>query len=114
MRHGLLRKGIATAVATVALLGGAVMSAPSAGAVTNSKCNLDEPDHSWYKIATNNVNLRKGPATSYASLGQLTKGTTFTYYCTKTYPSPVWFYGKVTSGAHKGVTGWVRSDYVTY
>ncbi|MEU5393447.1 SH3 domain-containing protein [Streptomyces tibetensis] len=114
MRQGLLRYAIATTVAAVALFGGAMVTAPSAGAVTNPKCNLDEPDQTYYKIKTNNVNLRKGPATSYGSLGQLTKGTKFTYYCTKTYPTPVWWYGKVTSGAHKGVTGWVRSDYVTY
>ncbi|MFF7183789.1 SH3 domain-containing protein [Streptomyces sp. NPDC008222] len=113
MRQGLIRKGIATAVATVALLGGAAITAPSASAVTTAKCNLDEPDKDYYKIDTDRVNFRKGPGTGYTSLGLLTKGTKFTYYCTKTYPE-VWWYGKVTSGPHKGQTGWVYADYVTY
>ncbi|MFH9424251.1 SH3 domain-containing protein [Streptomyces sp. NPDC017529] len=113
MRQGLMRKGIATAVATVALFGGAVITAPTASAATHPKCNLDEPDANYYKIRGNGVNFRKGPSTKYGSYGLLSKGTKFTYYCTKTYPE-VWWYGKVTSGPHKGQKGWVRADFVTY
>ncbi|MFI0263084.1 SH3 domain-containing protein [Streptomyces sp. NPDC017056] len=85
----------------------------TASAVTHPKCNLDEPDANYYKIRGNGVNFRKGPSTKYGSYGLLSKGTKFTYYCTKTYPE-VWWYGKVTSGPHQGQKGWVRADFVTY
>jgi uncharacterized protein YraI len=95
---------IAAAAASAAvILGGAVLTAPTASAASLPKaCNLIVTQT---KEASAAVNLRSGPGTNYTSLGLLSKGTDFTEYCTKDYK---WSYGKVTSGANKGKKGWVK------
>ncbi|OEV09297.1 SH3 domain-containing protein [Streptomyces nanshensis] len=110
---------LAIAAAVPALLGGAIAVAPSAAAEEHSpvtvKRILDtESCHGKNKnmdISKNNVQLRKGPDTSYASKGSLRKGTNFRYYCTyRPGTLMAWYYGKVTSGYHSGTKGWVRED----
>ncbi|MET8982531.1 SH3 domain-containing protein [Streptomyces sp. NPDC004539] len=95
---------IATATASVAvLLGTTALTAPTASAASlPSQCNLVL---TLTKEASTSLNLRSGPGTSYTSLGILATGVKFTEYCTKDY---AWSYGKVTSGANKGKTGWVK------
>ncbi|KAK1182693.1 SH3 domain-containing protein [Streptomyces sp. NPDC000941] len=96
------RIGAAAASAAV-ILGGAVLTAPTASAASLPRaCNLIVTQT---KEASAAVNLRSGPGTNYTSLGLLSKGTDFTEYCTKDYK---WSYGKVTSGANKGKKGWVK------
>ncbi|MFF8932355.1 SH3 domain-containing protein [Streptomyces longwoodensis] len=98
------------ALAFVAAASTTLVAAPSASAVDSSAC-----DRPWYglngHITGNGVNLRNGPGTKYASKGQLSRGTTFYFYCFKTYGYETWDYLKVTSGANKGVKGWVNSRY---
>ncbi len=62
------------------------------------------------KTTDSNVNLRKGPGTSYDSLGQLEKGTILLVYSDSSYPS--WFEVWVESGVHDGKRGWVSRSYV--
>ncbi|MDX3382707.1 SH3 domain-containing protein [Streptomyces niveiscabiei] len=99
----IVRQIAATAAASAVILGGAFLTAPAASAASlPSACNLVVTQT---KEASTSVNLRSGPGTSYTSLGILATGVGFTEYCTKDY---VWSYGKVTSGANKGKTGWVK------
>lgn len=101
------RRIAAAAASTAVILGGAVLTAPTASAASlPSACNLIVTQT---KEAATSVNLRSGPGTSYTSLGILSTGTDFTEYCTKDYQ---WSYGKVTSGANKGKTGWVKYSYL--
>ncbi|KNE83351.1 SH3 domain-containing protein [Streptomyces xinghaiensis] len=107
----------AVAVASAALLaaGGATLTAaPSAAAVSiPSKCQ-----YQWYNPhkakTTTSVHLRTGPSTGYTSLGILSKGTKFTHYCVAYPNGSNWAWGKVTSGANAGKTGWVYYNYLTH
>lgn len=62
------------------------------------------------KTTSSNVNLRKGPGTSYASLGQLEKGTSLAVY--QVINSGDWWSVDVQSGTHKNKSGWVSMSYV--
>ncbi|MFF2206348.1 SH3 domain-containing protein [Streptomyces sp. NPDC058145] len=103
------RRGAVLAATTLALVGGALAIAPTASAVDSSGCNS-----AWYylngHINTNGVNLRSGPSTRYSSKGVLSKGTRTYIYCYRDSSKDAWDYIKVTSGANKGVKGWVRHD----
>ncbi|CAL9676920.1 hypothetical protein SUDANB105_07975 [Streptomyces sp. enrichment culture] len=104
------------AVASAAVLmaaGATLATAPTAAAVSiPSKCQYQWNTPHNAKTTTG-VNLRTGPSISYTSLGLLTKGTGFTHYCLA-YPNGTnWAWGKVTSGANKGKTGWVAYAYLT-
>ncbi|MER6367247.1 hypothetical protein ABT255_02515 [Streptomyces mirabilis] len=87
--------------------------APAAAAVGgNSRCTGDANFRG--KVDVRNVNLRKGPGTTYRSYGQLTKGARVYVDC---YRQPdiskaPWLYTKVNSGAHAGQHGWVRDDLI--
>ncbi|MFF2205891.1 hypothetical protein [Streptomyces sp. NPDC058145] len=102
----------ALAATTLVLAGGALATAPAASAADSSSCNS-----AWYglngHITANGVNLRSGPGTGYSVKGVLTKGTRTYMYCYKYTLSRAqpWDYIKVTSGANKGVKGWVREDF---
>ncbi|MDX2591278.1 hypothetical protein PV343_02935 [Streptomyces sp. WI03-4A] len=69
-----IRRGAVLAATTLALVGGALATAPTASAVDSSGCNS-----AWYylngHINTNGVNMRSGPSTRYSSRGVLSKGT---------------------------------------
>ncbi|MFD7498721.1 SH3 domain-containing protein [Streptomyces sp. NPDC059832] len=108
------RVAAAGLTATV-LLGGAVALAPAANAVGgHSSCTSDANFNG--KVLVTNVNLRKGPGTSYGSYGQLTKGGKVYVDCyrqTDITKQP-WLYIKVNSGALKGLHGWVRNDLVNW
>jgi len=102
----------ATTLSAAALLGGLLATAPAASALP-SQCTKDDTFPVPLKMTvTENVNLRKDPGTSSASLGILTKGTKFTSYCLANKNGTNWEGGKVTSGANKGKWGWVAWDYV--
>ncbi|MET9830693.1 SH3 domain-containing protein [Streptomyces sp. NPDC006385] len=101
----------ATAASTAVLLGGAVLTAPPASAVSLPKSCTWEWAWPLKQEATSAVNLRSGPGTKYASLGILYKGARFTEYCNKDHD---WSYGKVTSGPNNGKVGWVKTDYVRW
>lgn len=92
--------------------GGTLATAPMATAVTiPSKCQYQWNVPHNAKTTTA-ANLRTGPSTGHTSLGILAKGTGFTHYCLA-YPSGTnWAWGKVTSGANKGKTGWVAYAYL--
>ncbi|SCF97326.1 SH3 domain-containing protein [Streptomyces sp. Ncost-T10-10d] len=111
-------KKLASAIAGVAVTaglllasGGTASAAPSAAAAIPSACTYqwNEPRKA---ATTTAVNLRSGPSTSYTSLGLLSKGTGFTHYCLKGDVNPSWAWGKVTTGANAGKSGWVRYDYL--
>jgi uncharacterized protein YraI len=65
---------------------------------------------STYHITGNNVNLRVGPGTSYASLGQVNRGD----YCDKKGVSGDWVKVSMTSGQQIGRSGYVYKDYVAF
>ncbi|UXY29457.1 SH3 domain-containing protein [Streptomyces sp. HUAS TT20] len=97
----------ATAASAAVILGGAVLTAPTASAASLPKaCNLINTQTKSVSMA---VHLRSGPGTKYTSLGILHKGARFTEYCTKDYK---WSYGKVTNGPNKGKKGWVKYSYL--
>ncbi|WP_235192948.1 SH3 domain-containing protein [Streptomyces viridochromogenes] len=97
------RRIAAVAVSGAVILGGAVLTAPTASAASLPReCNLILTQT---KDVSDAVHLRSGPGTGYTSLGILYNGAGFTEYCTKDYK---WSYGKVTSGANKGKKGWVK------
>ncbi|HEY8982997.1 MAG TPA: SH3 domain-containing protein [Streptomyces sp.] len=103
---------VATTLTAAALFGGLLITAPAASALP-SQCKKDDTFPVPLKMTvTENVNLRKSPGTSSASLGILTKGTKFTSHCLANKDHTNWEYGKVTSGANKGTWGWVAWDYV--
>ncbi|MER5615925.1 SH3 domain-containing protein [Streptomyces sp. NPDC002215] len=88
--------------------------APAAAAVGgNSQCTADSNLNG--KVHVSNVNLRKGPGTSYGSYGQLTKGARVYVDCYRQLDitKQPWLYIKVNSGAHAGQRGWVRNDLIT-
>ncbi|MFD3970383.1 SH3 domain-containing protein [Streptomyces cyaneofuscatus] len=107
------KRALSAGLTVTILLGGAVALAPAANAVGgHSKCTQDSNFNG--KVAVVNVNLRKGPGTSYGSYGQLTKGGKVFVDCfrqTDVTKVP-WLYIKVNSGAHKGLRGWVRNDLI--
>ncbi|GAA4635911.1 hypothetical protein GCM10023196_083460 [Actinoallomurus vinaceus] len=110
------KSAVTAVVAGVVALGGVVATASAANAAGSSTCTVNIKD-ATYKTTTS-VRLRKGPSTSYTSLGLLTTGTKFYGTC-KYDPSygigvsdKVWTYGKVTSGANTGKWGWVYSSYL--
>ncbi|MCF1593385.1 SH3 domain-containing protein [Streptomyces muensis] len=107
-RRNLVRVSAAAAT-TAAILGGAILAAPTASAASLPKSCTWEWAWPQRMEATSDVNLRSGPGTKYASLGILFKGARFTEYCDKDHD---WSYGKVTSGPNNGKWGWVKSDYV--
>lgn len=63
-----------------------------------------------YHITENNVNLRVGPGTSYASLGQVNRGD----YCDKKGVYGDWVNVAMTSGQRIGRSGYVYKDYVAF
>ncbi len=107
------RVAAASALAFLAAASMTLVAAPSASAADSSACNSP-----WYglngHITGSGVNLRTGPGTKYASKGQLSKGTTFYFYCFKEYGYEGWDYLKVTSGPNKGVKGWVNDRYTKW
>ncbi|MCO6008305.1 hypothetical protein NE236_25330 [Actinoallomurus purpureus] len=110
------KSAVTAVVAGMVALGGVVATASAASAAGSSACTVNIRN-ATYKTTTA-VRLRKGPSTSYTSLGLLSTGTRF--YGTCNYdPSygigvsdKVWTYGKVTSGANSGKWGWVFSSYL--
>lgn len=60
-------------------------------------------------VLGNKVNLRQGPATSYASLGRVNDGDTLVLYGTA---SNNWYNVLVTSGSCEGLEGYIYADYV--
>ncbi|MET7621304.1 SH3 domain-containing protein [Streptomyces sp. NPDC005408] len=105
---------LAVAAATLAMGATASLAfAPTASAVSiPSKCSYQWNTPHKAKTTTS-VNLRTGPSTSYTSLGILAKGTGFTHYCIAAPNGSNWAWGKVTSGANAGKTGWVYYNYLT-
>lgn len=109
-----LTRRVATVATTGALLlGGAVATASTASAATVGSGSCTHQ----IKINTDvytTVKFRTGPGTKYTATGQLSKGTRVYWQCNKGdngKPS-AWGYVKVTSGAHKGKTGWVAAQYI--
>lgn len=60
-------------------------------------------------VQGNKVNLRQGPATSYASLGRTNEGDTLVIYGNATNN---WYNVLVTSGSCEGIEGYIYIDYV--
>lgn len=60
-------------------------------------------------VQGNKVNLRQGPATSYASLGRMNEGDTLVIYGNVTNN---WYNVLVTSGSCEGIEGYIYIDYV--
>ncbi|MEV1040546.1 SH3 domain-containing protein [Streptomyces sp. NPDC050204] len=105
---------VALATAAVVAGSGATLAmAPAASAVSiPSKCAYQWNTPHRAKTTTA-VNLRTGPSTSYTALGVLSKGTGFTHYCIGGPNGTNWAWGKVTSGANAGKSGWVSYNYLT-
>lgn len=73
--------------------------------------NMQEAPNGF--ISTNNVNLRKGPNTSTASLGQLNyQDLVYATNVGYDYTGRKWYYCKVLSGNNKGKEGYVAAEYV--
>ncbi|MEU2899611.1 SH3 domain-containing protein [Streptomyces sp. NPDC006967] len=109
-----IRTRAAVAGLTASLfLGGTLALAPTANAVGgHSKCTSDSNMNG--KVDISNVNLRKGPGTSYGSYGQLTTGARVHIDCVRQpdITKQPWLYLKVNSGAHTGQRGWIRDDLI--
>jgi len=110
--HIASRAAAVTSAVVIAVGGASLALAPAASAVSiPSTCQYQwNVEHK--ANTTTNVNLRTGPGTSYTSRGLLTKGTGFTHYCLAYPHGTNWAWGKVTSGANKGKTGWVAYTYL--
>ncbi|MGY3056123.1 uncharacterized protein YraI [Streptomyces sp. TE3672] len=109
-----LSSRIAAIVSAAVMAGGvSIAAAPTAAAVTIPSACQYQWNNPHNAKATTSVNLRTGPSTGYTSLGILSKGTGFTHYCIGGPSNTNWAWGKVTSGANKGRTGWVAYTYLT-
>lgn len=98
------------------LMAGAMLVSPvsmsaQAKEIDNVKYNLYSTQTEWNGyINTNNVNIRRGPSTSAASLGQI-------HYGTKVHTSSevhdasgrTWFYCETSVG----LTGFVAAQYIS-
>ncbi|MFF3817232.1 SH3 domain-containing protein [Streptomyces bluensis] len=100
----------AVAASTAVLLGGAVVTAPTASAAPAKPCTTEYGKPFPHKVKTKNgVHLRSGPGTKYTSKGLLRNGVKFNEWC---YPQGKWSYGRVKSGPNNGKWGWVNIDYL--
>ena len=63
----------------------------------------------WY-VTENNVNLRKGPGTNYASLGQVNKNDTLKSLKVE----GDWRKSQMTSGQNDGKTGYILKTYTNW
>ena len=99
----------ALGTATALLVGGAAAGFATAAPAAADDCVIGYA----VKITASAVNLRKGPATSYGSKGQLFKGEVVQYVTANTNLtwSKVKLFKKSKSGLAKGTTGWVKSSY---
>ena len=66
-------------------------------------------------ITHNNVNLRSGPGTNFASLGQVHSGNRGTHLQSQWgTDGNLWYQVRMTSGPNVNRTGWVRADYAIW
>ena len=107
----------AAVVASAALLGGLVATAPAASASASSdlcaRRHGNLPNPVTEKVDRRAINLRSKIGTvNSPSLGILYKGTKFSARCRLAQDGISWDYGKVLTGANKGKWGWVPYDYM--
>lgn len=75
--------------------------------------NVGTPYKGSGKITENGVNLRRGPGTTFESLGMVNKGDTLELQ--RIYQNDAletWYQVLMTSGNNNGLYGWVIATYI--
>lgn len=109
-------KVLTTALCMCTMLSAPFTSLAATPQVTPEAYSMEVTPYALYKgrITGNNVNIR---ADNWTSLGQVNKGETYTIETTiyaKEYNGNYYRYITMTSGANRGLSGWVAVQYLEY
>ncbi|MWA15931.1 SH3 domain-containing protein [Streptomyces sp. BA2] len=108
MKHKVAARLASVAAVSAVVVGGTVALAPTASAVGSSACTKNVANYDTQTDTT--VKFRTGPGTGYTAKGTVGEGRWV--YVTCTAKGGAWAFLKVTSGPHKGETGWIADKYL--